>query len=253
MNNQNYNQQPINNQGYNQQPMMNNQPMNNQGYNGQPMMNNQIYNQPPKKKNTALIVGLSIVGVFILGIVALFVTFSIEEKQDRPWKSGQVQILGKNIQLPCDVDTFESTLNAKIIDSEFSDVIKDVAIQINYKSTLNFDVYVDNDLVTGIMIEAKESDPGDYYFLTDDANDRNIATNIVYPGNVTVETPIDKVKELYSTKPFNGSYVYWDEEIGTEPPYKISAGHKYQNGEWSIEFHTLDGEVTGIDYFYLKH
>ena len=185
MNNQNYNQQPINNQGYNQQPMVNNQPMNNQGY-----------NQPPKKKNTALIVGLSIVGVFILGIVALFVTFSIEEKQDRPWKSGQVQILGKNIQLPCDVDTFESTLNAKIIDSEFSDVIKDVAIQINYKSTLNFDVYVDNDLVTGIMIESKESDPGDYYFLTDDANDRNIATNIVYPGNVTVETPIDKVKQL---------------------------------------------------------
>ncbi|MGM9881738.1 MAG: hypothetical protein ACI31S_02715 [Bacilli bacterium] len=248
----------MNNQNYNGQPMMNNQPMNNQGYNQQPMMNNQSmnnqgYNQPTKKKNTALIVGLSIVGVFILGIVALFVTFYIEEKQDKPWKSGQVQILGKNIQLPCDVDTFESTLNSKIIDSEFSDVIKDVEIQINYRTTLKFDVYVENDLVIGIMIEAKESYPGDYYFLNDDANDRNIATNIVYPGNVTVETPIDKVNELYSTKPFNGSYVYWDEEIGTEPPYKISALHEYRNSEWSIEFHTLDGEVTGIDYFYLKH
>lgn len=232
----------MNNQNYNQQSMMNNQSMNNQGY-----------AQRPKKKNTALIAELSIVGIFILGIVALFVIFFIKEKQDRPWKSGQVKILGKNIQLPCEVEVFESTLNAKIIDSEFSDVIKNVIIQINYKSTLKFDVYVENDLVTGIMIDAKESDSGDYYYLTEDANDRNIATNIVFPGNVTVDTSIDKIKGLYSTKPFNSGYTYWDEKIGSKSPYKMSAGHKYQNKEWSIEFHTLDGEITEIDYFYINY
>lgn len=228
---------------------------------GQPMYNQQVNPamqgfqqpvQPKKKKNIALIIGLSIVGIFILGIVALFVTFSIEEKQDKPWKSGQVEILGKNIQLPCDIDTFESTLNTIILDKDTSDVIKEVKLQLGYKSTLKFDVYVENDLVTGIMIDAKESNPGEYDFLTEDENERSVATNVVYPGNVTIETSIDEINELYGTKPFNGSYTYSDEEIGTEPPYKLSARHHYGNGEWSINIHTLDGEVTSIDYYFVK-
>lgn len=243
------------NNNLNGQQPMNNQPLNNENYNQQQSNNGyqQSMQSPKKKKNIALIVGLSIVGIFILGIVMLFITFSIEEKQDRPWKSGQVQILGKNIQLPCDVDTFKSKLNAVIIDGEYSDEIKYVQIKVNYTSTLRFDVYVENNLVTGIMLNAKESNPGEYDFLTEDDNDRYLAMNIVYPGNVTVETSIDEIKKMYSTKPLNGSYTYWDEEIGTESPYKISAGHKYQNNEWSIEFHTLDGEVTSIDYYYLGH
>lgn len=244
----------MNNQ-YNQNNFNNNNQVNNQQVNPamqefqQPIQN---FNQQSKKKNIALVLGLSIVVIFILGIVAFFVAFSIEEKQDKPWKSGQVQILGKNIQLPCDVDTFESTLNTIILDKETSDVIKEVELQLSYKSTLKFDVYVENDLVTGVMIDAKESNTGKYDFLTEGENERSVAMNVVYPGNVTIETSIEKIKELYSTKPFNGSYRYSDEEVGTEPPYKLSARHHYGNGEWSINIHTLDGEVTSIDYYYVK-
>ena len=50
-------------------------------------------------------------------------------------------------------------------------------------------------------------------------------------GNVTIETPIDEIKKLYGSKPFNVNYTFFKEEIGTEQPYKISTGHKYQNME----------------------
>ncbi|MBQ6569692.1 MAG: hypothetical protein IJL87_05505 [Clostridia bacterium] len=150
--------------------------------------------------------------MLIFWITAFVGTFFLEAKQDRPWKSGQVQIAGKNIQLPCDVDIFESTLNTKIVDSKFSDVIKNVEINIDSAGTLKFNVYVENNLVTGIMVDAKRSNPNEDSFIT--ANERYLSENIVFPGNVTIETPIKEIKKLYGTKPFNSSYTYWDEKIG---------------------------------------
>lgn len=231
---------------------LNNQQLTNQ----HPIMNNQFYNQPSKKKNTTLIVGLSIVGIFILGIVLLFITFFIEEKQDRPWKSGQVQILGKNIQLPCDVDTFESTLNTKITVGKYVEEIQDVKIKVGYNSVLIFSVYVDDDMVTGIMLNAYESDeeykpdPYDSYAFE---TERDTALNVVFPGDVNIETPVNEIKKLYSTRPFNVNYTYSDEKIGSEQSYKLSAYHKFQNNEWEINIKSIDGEITEISYFYLNY
>lgn len=227
------NEQNINNGQYNNPQTMQQQPINNQ----------MSINNAPKKKNTALIIGLSIVGLFVLGIVSLFIVYAIEEKQDKPWKSGQVEILGKNIQLPMDVEEFEKTLNTKIIDGEYSEKIKDVKIKLDYNSVLTFDVYVENDKVTGIMLDAYRTGE----------TERDTDLKVVFPGNVTIASSIDKVKELYKTKPFNSSYVYWDEEIGDGVYTKkfISAGHQYQNDDWSIQIKTTDDEITGIDYYYL--
>lgn len=232
----------MNNQNYNQQSMMYNQPMNSQNY-----------AQQPKRKNIALIVVLSIIGVIILGVASLFVLFYIDSKQDRLWTSGEVTILGKNIQLPCDIETFESTLNTEIKDGEFSNVIRNVKIRIDHDSTLIFNVYVEDDMVTGIILNAYKSDE-DKSFEEDPhalETERETALNVVFPGNVNIETSIDEIKSLYDTKPLNGSYVYFEEVL--QYTNELSASHKYQDSDWSIEVHTLDGEITEINYYYLKH
>lgn len=243
----------MDNQNYNGQ-LMYNQLINNQ----QPMNNQQINNNPPKKKNTPLIIVLSIIGIFILGIIVFFIIFSISENQDTPWKSGQVEILGKKIQLPCDVSEFEKTLNTKIINDDIWDGI--VRIPTGYNSELIFKVNIENDKVTGIIIDIYPSDADEYDKILE-ANERNIANKIVFPGNITSDSTVDVVKETYKTKPINVYYNHFSETIEKmtdDTDGLISSSYGYHDNEWEIEIHTDTNikkqkeEITEINYWCLN-
>ena len=231
--------------------------VNNNRMNQQPMYNQPQTSQQPKKKNTALTVSLSIAGIFILGLVALFMLFNISENKERVWSSGQVQIMGKTIQLPCNISTFESTLNTKIK----SDDIYDGIVEINTitDSKLMFKVYINNNMVTGIMMDIYPSDADEYDRIMP-ANERHIANKIIFPGNVTSDTNIEEVKNLYKTTPFNVYYNHFSEtieEMDDEHDGWISSNYDYHDNEWQIIVHTKTNirtnieEITEIDYWYL--
>ena len=212
----------------------------------------------PKKKNKTLIIGLTIVGLFVLGIIIFGVLFGISRNKEKVWSSGQVQIIGKTIQLPCDIDTFESTLNTKIKDDDIFDGI--VEIDVDYNSKLMFRVNIKNNMVTGMMMDVYSSDADEYDRIMS-ANERNVANKIIFPGNVTSDTNMKDVKELYKTTPFNVYYNYFSETIGKsddENDNWISSRYSYHDNELEIIFRTKTNirtnveEIIGIDYWYFS-
>ena len=208
-----------------------------------------------KKKNVPLKVGLSIVGIIIVIILLFACVFYIEENKSRPWKSGKVQILGKEIQLPCKISKFESELNTKILFDNSDDEIQKVKLNAGYNETLFFDVYLNGNMVTGIMLKVFRSNEDELYDIDpyETTTKRKTALKMSFPGNVDIETPIDEIKKQYGTKPLNVNYRYFKEEIGMKPPYMLSEDFKYQDDDWSIVIHTLDGEITEISYNYLQN
>lgn len=73
------------------------------------------------------------------------------------------------------------------------------------------------------------------------ANKRNIANRIIFPGNVTSDTKIDDIKELYKTTLFNVYYNYFSETIekmDNEHDGWISSKYDYHDKEWQIRVHT---------------
>jgi len=200
---------------------------------------------------------LSIVGIIALGIATLLVLFGISENKEKVWAGGQIQIMGKNIQLPCDVNTFESTLNTKIKSDDIYDGI--VELNTTTGSKLMFKVDIENNVVTGIMMDIYHSDADEYDRIMP-ANERNIASKVVFPGNVTSNTNIEDVKNIYKTTPLNIYYNYFSEtieEMDDEHDGLISSSYGYHDDEWQIKVHTEKNirtnveEITEIDYWYL--
>ena len=206
---------------------------------------NNIVNEP-KKKNKGLIIGLSIVGVLILLVTIYVYLFKISEKQENVWESGTVSIMKTNIQLPCDIATFEQSLNTKIVKDEISDDYGTVKLNTSLGKQLKFQVMYQNNKVVGILLETNGG--LDLY-----KNDRDVASLITFPGGVNISSDINEVKEKYKTKPLNIWYNPFSEKINGW----ISSTHDYHNDEWQIAVDTMkkvdsnEEVIVGIDYWQL--
>lgn len=240
------------------QPIYNQPPMNNQQPNPATQGFQQPVQQQPKKKNIALIVGLSIVGLFVGFLITHFILFTISSNKETVWQSGQIKIMDKVIQLPCDVDEFEDTLNTIIYDDEIYDGI--VRLNYGYRDELVFDVDIENDKVTGINLNIYPSDADEYDRIMEE-NERHVASSVVFPGGITSDSQIEKVRELYDTKPINVWYNEYSETIEEMTETNdgwLSSSYRYHDDEWQINVHTKTNirtgkeEITSIDYWYIK-
>jgi len=185
---------------------------------------------------TLLITMLAIVGVTVVAFGAFSAVFYFEDLQMTCWKSGEVIIDGQSITLPCPVEDFESALDIRLPEADPIVKISRVTVE-GEGGPISFNVHLSEDFtkVTGIVVRA--SSIGD-------------RSGIVFPGGVSLESDIETVIELYSTKPLNIYHSYWSEEIGKEK--NVSAGYRYVDKKsFEIEVCTFAGELDDIAYFYI--
>ena len=185
---------------------------------------------------TFLKVVLGIFGVLALAVGTLVAVYYYEDSQPTCWKSGEVTICGQPITLPCSVEEFESALDVRIPDEGVTDFFRMVTVDKGGK-TVTFKVYLPNGLSTVNGIVVYEDCVGD-------------PDGIVFPGGVTLESDIAKVRELYSTSPLNIYHSYWSEEIGTNKI--LSEGYRYvDRSSFQVQVCTSDGVVDEIFYCYI--
>lgn len=76
-----------------------------------------------KNKYIELMIGIAILGLSLI-VIGLFIFLSSEKNTDpKIIKTEPVEILGKEIKLPCKINELESILDTKVIESE-TDLIK---------------------------------------------------------------------------------------------------------------------------------
>ncbi|MBR2248248.1 MAG: hypothetical protein IKG58_00560 [Bacilli bacterium] len=162
--------------------------------------------EKPNTKKSTLSTLLTLLGIAGIGVVAIIVLFGIEKTQIKSWQNGKIEILNKKIQLPCSVRVFEKKLNTNLIYDSSGDEEKSldrVKISTSSGLQLNFKAMVESDQVVGITLEVANSKYEDVY---NNLSSREAANKIKFPGGVTINTPIKKIRQLYDTKPFNVYY-----------------------------------------------
>ena len=160
----------------------------------------------------------------VLGLFACLVHGAIiNENQPIPWDSGIVIIDGKSIQLPCSAGRFEYTFGVSINAGDNDDYFMPVHILLENGNTLDLELIVKQDMVTGLLLKAE---PG-----------RGAASAVIFPGGVSVETPVSSFRSLYYTFPFNSTMRRWSEHS--------KSVFYYRGRAFNIDFTTNKSDTWG--------
>lgn len=145
-------------------------------------------------KNKKRMLLLTVVCVVVAFVVLFGGIYCTEYFSNMVWKNGKVLIGDNILTLPCSVEKFERTLNPEIIFDKDMENVRNVKV-----GSVRFSIEVKDDMVTGIILGAKKDDETDNTGI----NDRDIADDVIFPGNVTVNTGLKKIKNTYSSAPLN--------------------------------------------------
>lgn len=154
------------------------------------------------------------------------------------WHNGKV-IVGENIiTLPCSIEEFERTLNPEIVFDKDVEHVRNVKV-----GSVRFSIEVKDDMVTGIIVGANKDDE-----VPTGMNDRDIADDIVFPGNISVNSSLGDIKRTYSSAPLN---VFKGNCPVNLPDGEVHTCDSYKSLKWKVEVYSVDSVITSISYYYI--
>ncbi len=188
------------------------------------------------KKKSLMYTVFGVIGAFVVLFGALYLT---EYFQRMVWHNGKV-IIGENIiTLPCSIEEFERTLNPEIVFDKDVEHIRNVKV-----GSVKFSIEVTDDMVTGIIVGANKDDETDNTGM----NDRDIADDIVFPGNISVNSSLGDIKRTYSSAPLN---VFKGNCPVNLPGGEVHTCDSYKSLKWKVEVYSVDSVITSISYYYI--
>lgn len=190
-------------------------------------------------KNKKRMLLLTVVCVVVAFVVLFGGVYCTEYFSNMVWKNGKVLIGDNILTLPCSVEKFERTLNPEIIFDKDMENVRNVKV-----GSVRFSIEVKDDMVTGIILGAKKDDETDNTGI----NDRDIADDVIFPGNVTINTGLKKIKNTYSSAPLN---IFKGSCPVNLPGGEVHACDSYSNNDWKIEIYSIDSIITSIRYYYI--
>lgn len=212
-------------------------------------------NVNPKNKNTKIkTTGISILFGIILCILVVVFAFLVDyvyEKTQITWDTGNVEIVGKEIQLPCKVTDFETYFGINInedevdenkfvevyLDSEETDLNADWVIKTGKKINL----YIEDGYITGINVDISNVWNRDL--------DEELGEMVIFPENITANSAIQEIQESYKTGIINYFMRDWEENIPDGDETLYSYGINYSGEKYNLTVDTLNGKVQSIFYY----
>ena len=151
-----------------------------------------------KKKSKVLLIIIII--ILILALIAGGI-YLMSSNDKTPWKTGEVQILEQKIKLPMLITDFEKQFNVKLVKTD-EEQMNTVTIDEDTDTPLNLTIFVFDDSITGLVVSTyKSNDEEQETAINEIASERSIAKRVVFPGNVTIDTPITEINKIYQSKP----------------------------------------------------
>lgn len=190
----------------------------------------------------------------ILAFSTIFISvFYIENTKVKKWDTGIVYINNKKVELPCTISNFEETMNVEIdVDKISAYGFYKLYLNQNYfnigdynlSSGKYIELLIEDNNITGVNVDISNS--------WNDELDVELGDMVVFPEEITANSQIEEIQEIYKTGVINPAMRDWSEEIvnrGTKETIH-SYGFKYSGDKYDISIDCKNGKVESIFYYY---
>lgn len=179
--------------------------------------------------------------------------FYIENTKVKKWDTGIVYINNRKVELPCTISKFEETMNVEIDVDEISPYgFYKLYLNQNYYNIGDYnlssgkyiELLIEDNNITGVKVDISNS--------WNDELDVELGDMVVFPEEITANSQIEEIKEIYKTGVINPAMRDWSEDIvnrGTKETIH-SYGFKYSGDKYDISIDYKNGKVESIFYYY---